>query len=1024
MTRNARKESRNAFRSVLLFCTAVVLTGACSVAGDGFPAAVAGPPASSPTIVMPARNLQSVPADSADVPVRRASQSEDPALARLPRYTLNIDLQPHQRQVFVSQTVHWTNDGTAATQELVFQVVPNTRLSDKTIAAGERMVESLRLEPRHSIDYEGRRFHLSAATCNGSHLNWNFSPEYDTQLHLQLPTPVQPGESVSVDLDFRVDIPQVMGRLGQHKGVTNLLNWYPVLAVYRGDAWQPVPYIPWHQPWHNEAGHYDVTLRLPADHRVVTGGRVVSRSTDERGYQQLNIRGTGLRDFTIVASRRFQELNADANGIPVRVLYFPEHRSHAEVALKTAQESIQLYTQWFGPYPYEEFEITESYFGWNGNESSGVVMVDARILALPDYAARYVEHLVSHETCHQWWYSAVGTDGYHESWMDEGLVTWFTRVKMEDRYGANSELLEAPGFGPVQFPNVQYRSLVHSGYSLYEQRGGKGASLGSLDDMGHVHNLFSLVYDRGSRITGMIQHRMGRDRFFEFMRQLYSSYRFRILTVADYQRELEAFTDESWEDFFETWLRSGATSDWKLKDVEVTETDSGYQTQARITQSGDITEPAEVGFTFEGEANPFRIATLSETEQLPDGVQVRQTSPTDWLVTVTSETKPSQVAVDPDGYVVDSNPYNNNWRAECTCRVTPFYTPVDEASLMQPWQKHGLVAGFGVDGDGRLGLRASLISSNRYRISPFLAYTAATASRNDDHISAGIDAAFFNWPSSNWQFLARYEYALLSTLASDPGHQARFAFRRVLNYSTSMIYPNLSYIDIYTRIGDNFFPNEDNTINADPRVEQYDNIRAFGVDFHADSQMPYWNPDRGVRFDSNYEHGFHAFGDGASYDRVSAQVGAVQRLSSAPGWLSETKVAGRLAGGYGWSDNGEHFRFGGPGRFRGRRAPETEGNAFWLSSLEWRYPIGGELDYEVLDNTAAINRVDGSVFYDVGRSYLMDEAQGKTDHAVGVGFYFQIPLLSFVENLTVRTEYGYSLTNSTGAFWFGLYRAF
>ena len=157
---------------------------------------------------------------------------------------------------------------------------------------------------------------------------------------------------------------------------------------------------------------------------------------------------------------------------------------------------------------------------------------------------------------------------------------------------------------------------------------------------------------------------------------------------------------------------------------------------------------------------------------------------------------------------------------------------------------------------------------------------------------------------------------------------------------------------------------------------------------------------------------------------MSGQIGLVQRLSAADGWLGETKIAGRLAGGYGNENNGEHFRFGGPGRFRGRDATATEGNAFWLTSLEWRFPTGGEIDYQVLDNTAALHSVDGAIFYDVGRSYLHDRAQGKTDHAIGLGLYWQIPLLSFVENLTVRTEYGYSMTNRTGAFWFGLYRAF
>jgi hypothetical protein len=329
-----------------------------------------------------------------------------------------------------------------------------------------------------------------------------------------------------------------------------------------------------------------------------------------------------------------------------------------------------------------------------------------------------------------------------------------------------------------------------------------------------------------------------------------------------------------------------------------------------------------------------------------------------------------------------------------------------------------------VDGDGRIGLRSSLIRSNQFRISPFLAYTAATARSNDDHLSAGIDAAFYDLPLDNWQLLARYEHALLSTLANDPGHQARFTLRRVLQYTSSLIYPNASYIDLYTRFGDNFFPDEDTTVSPDPRVQNFDSVRAFGVQFHLDTQMPYWDPDRGFRLDAGYEHGFQIFGDGDSYDRVNGQVGMVQRLSSAPGWLSETKLAGRLAGGYGWDNNGQHFRFGGPGRFRGVQADGVEGNAFWLSTLEWRFPLSGEIDYQVIDNTAALHSIDGALFYDVGRSYLFDRPQGDIDHAVGGGLYFEIPLLSFVENLTVRTEYGYSLVNHTSAVWFGLYRAF
>ena len=953
-----------------------------------------------------------------------AVSTQPPHRSSRPQYSLQIDLHPDQRFIDVQQRVQWTNPGTVATSELVFQVTANNKLTPEMIALGERTVESLRLNPAHSIDYEGRRFHLQSATVDGNAVESRFDSEHDTHLHVTLPNQVGPGQSVTLDMRFRIQIPKVMGRLGQYKGITNLLNWYPVLAVY-SDGWQPVPYIPWHQPWFNEAGDYQVTLTAPADHTLVTGGHVVRRSQTDASRQTLEIQGAGLRDFTIVASRRLRVLEGSAEGTPIRVYYFAEHKDHAETVLTTAVDSVQTYTRWFGKYPYRELEITESYFGWNGNESSGVVMIDERIFDLPKYASRYIEHLASHEICHQWWYSAVGTNGYAEPWMDEGLVTWFTRVRMEDRYGKDSDVLDFPSWGPFLLPNVPYRSLVHSGYDSYRRKGGNGSALGTLDEIGHLHNLFSLVYDKGARITGIIQKQMGREAFFDFLGQVYRKYRFKILTINDFQSELEAYTQRSWAAEFQAWKAGGKDTDLRLQDVEVTETETGYRTQAVVSGNSRTPQKIDLGIQLADDSgSTFRMATISEANNLPEGVSAKQISETDWLVTIESDSKPDQLVVDPEGTYIDGNPYDNAWGTDVDVRLSPLYTPVDEASLTQPWQRHSVVTGFGVDQNGRIGFRASAISSNRFRISPFISYTAATATRNNDRFSAGVDAVFYNFPNPNWQLIARYEQALLTNLENDPGQQGRIALRRIINYTSSLIYPDLAYVDVYARFGDNFFPDEDNTNNPDPRIEEFDDVRAFGVDFHLDSQKPYWDPDRGIRIDANYEHGFRAFGGGATYNRVSGQFAAVQRLNHTTGWLSRTKVAGRVSGGYGWDDNGEHFRFGGPGRFRGRSADQTEGNAFWLGSLEWRFPIVGDLNYDVLDNTASLKGVDGSIFYDVGRSYLLNEAQGKADHAVGVGLYWQIPILSFVENLTVRTEYGYSVTNETGNFWFGLYRAF
>jgi len=509
-------------------------------------------------------------------------------------YRMQIDLETDRARVVVRQFVQWTNTGHQAADRMLFHVAPNHRPTERQCEIYERTIESLRIEPRDSLDRHGRRFHLVSLTRRGRKLRHWFDPEADTHLHVQLDRFVQTGESIEVQLDYWIDLPPLQGRVGQFRGVTNLLNWYPVLAVFGNDGWDATPFVGWHQPWHNEVGHYEVTLKLPADQRVATGGRVLSRIVDERGRQVLQITGRSLRDFTIVCSNRFESYESEVDGIPIRVLAFLEDQGNARLALQIAVESIRRFSKWFGPYPCREFELVETYFGWNGNESSGLVMIDQRILDAPRRAGLYVEHLVTHEICHQWWYSAVGTDGSREPFMDEGLVAWLTRVAIEEKYGRDPGVLDVPGAGLCGLPNIPYQTLVGSGFDLYRDRGGNGQTQSTLSEFGHVHNLFFHVYDRGACIVGMIQHRLGREWFLAFLSRVYRSYRFRIIHIADFQRELEKFTGQTWQPFFDDWLRSARMTDWAVADVKVHRRRDQFHTVVSIEQQGEIFEPINI----------------------------------------------------------------------------------------------------------------------------------------------------------------------------------------------------------------------------------------------------------------------------------------------------------------------------------------------------------------------------------------------------------------------------------------------
>ncbi len=305
--------------------------------------------------------------------------------------------------------------------------------------------------------------------------------------------------------------------------------------------------------------------------------------------------------------------------------------------VRIATEAIAAYSKWFGPYPWPEFTIAEAFFGWNGNECSTLVMIDERIFGMPHLAGGYVDYLVSHEICHQWWYNLVGTNGYCETWMDEGLATYFSHRLLNQKIGKNNNLMKYPR-GLDWLPNIPretYRS-----YGLYGTigRGENGPAVQPMSGFGHVANLFSMTYDKGSRIVGLIENRLGAAAFLDFMRRVFHRYRYRILRVADFQRELETYSGGSWDEFFKNWLYGPGLTDWCIEKVRVRPPPKCAKATAKLLivhlhQKADINEPTVLGIALPGQKGyPIRIPIVPRPEPY-DWDAPRRTS-NRWAITV------------------------------------------------------------------------------------------------------------------------------------------------------------------------------------------------------------------------------------------------------------------------------------------------------------------------------------------------------------------------------------------------------
>jgi hypothetical protein len=898
----------------------------------------------------------------------------------------------------------------------------------------------------------------------GSTLPFHFGGETDTDLVVSLPRSVGPGESVTVVIWSTLRLPQKMGRWGQWDGVTFLSNWLPVVAVHDEEGWHPTPFIPWHQPFFNEAGIYHARVTLPCEQKVACTGSVIAVRDLPHGLKELSIAALGVRDFAFLCSCRYEEFCGETAGcgpggapVHVHVLAFPQHAYYAREMVRICCEVLPVYGRWFGCYPYADFTIAESFFGWNGNECSTLVMIDERIFGMPHLAGCYVEYLVAHETCHQWWYNLVGTNGYCETWMDEALATYFSHRWMTEKCGSrNNDLLHFPK-GLEWLPNIKrhdYRTYSMLGTIA---RGENGPVVQPIPKFAHVVNLFSMCYDKGSKIVGMIEERLGPVAFLDFVRVVHCRYRYRILRVADFQRELEQYTGASWEKFFHDWLYGPGLCDWCVEKVSV-KGKGPCQVTVLLHQKGEVTEQTVLGIALDKEDGyELRIPILPETGrlELADlGAVVEELPDQRMRVEVTLPRKPRQITVDPDQILVDKNPANNYWKAPVRYRFAPVYTFLEETDLtnahdrwnvlfgpwiyrqayLDPWYTRGTL----------LGLRAGL-----YRTQEFSGgvYTAYRTDYRD--VVAGADGLLDHWPFPKTQIGFNVEQRLYTFQSgNNTAFRGSLFGRYVKQYSSSLYLAPVEYYEGFAFYQDNFLP-----LNRHPVAGalRYDNTEAAGVHYHLNYLTPYWDPAGGFQVDLTYSSGSvelagppfpaHTGSDHRAAQQLVGQASYVKGLPDLTGlvaqtpaadwagpllcWLADTRLAVHLYGAGGLPSNVDYYPLGGSNLFRGFSQAERQGSLVWASSLEWRVPVARELHWDVLDHSLGGRNFYVALFHDMGNAYTNGHAAGPVAQALGVGLRLDVAIFGFVERSVLRFDVAKTINaDAPLQFWFGVQHPF
>jgi aminopeptidase N len=268
-----------------------------------------------------------------------------------------------------------------------------------------------------------------------------------------------------------------------------------------------------------------------------------------------------------------------------------------------AQNSMRLFTHWFGEAPYGRIAITQQpQFNFG---QSWPTLVYLPISAYLDSTQRYmllgginsrftefIEEVTPHEVSHQWWGHIVGWASFHDQWLSEGFADFSAGLFLQATEKNSDKYLK--------YWDRQRRNIVEK-----NQWGNRPNDAGPIW-MGLRLNTFKtqgaynrLVYPKGGYILHMLRAMMydrntGDQRFIDMMHDFVKTYFNQNASTESFKRVVEKHMtplmdierNKRMDWFFNEWIYGTELPRYRLEYTLTPEPEGKVMLKLAVTQSG------------------------------------------------------------------------------------------------------------------------------------------------------------------------------------------------------------------------------------------------------------------------------------------------------------------------------------------------------------------------------------------------------------------------------------------------------
>jgi hypothetical protein len=464
-----------------------------------------------------------------DIASQEAALSPDliPAWNNLPIstcYRLWLDLQGDPRVYEGKAELTFTNLTDEILNDLVFRLYPNAeRIYGGMLEVTSAWVRDKPIQP------------ILFLTDN-------------TAMRLKLVDPIRPGQTVDIVLEFDGRLtnglqgsPRTYGlfNYSMDEGVATYINWFPMLSIRDKGRWQADPVVGIGDSVVSEVSLYFVEITAPKDLQVVTSGSIL-RQSDKADLKTLMIASGPIRDFPVVTGSNFTLVQEEVDGITINHWGLPGGEQLWEEALQTAVDSLVIFNELYGKYPYREMDIVNVPLQLaSGVEYPGLFLMKDELYRIDLEDPYLLITIIAHETAHQWWYGLVGNNVIENPWQDEALTTFSSLIYLE-----------------------LFRPQLYEGTLDYFQKNAEDAesNLKNSDISQPVSAFINIpeyyspvVYSKGAVFFLELRKRLGDPTFFKALQNYFSTHLYGISSPGDLLSAFESSCQCELDDFYSQW---------------------------------------------------------------------------------------------------------------------------------------------------------------------------------------------------------------------------------------------------------------------------------------------------------------------------------------------------------------------------------------------------------------------------------------------------------------------------------------